>query len=62
LTQLIRNAGYDINWSEMDTDLLRFATIQAAQGVTDLLRQVLSEQIRKSDPQDARFLSHSACS
>ena len=23
LTQLIRNAGYDINWAEVDGDLLR---------------------------------------
>lgn len=46
LTQLVRNAGYDINFADMDTDLLMIATIQAAQGVTDLLRRVLSESIR----------------
>ena len=45
LTQLIRSAGYDLNWSEVDGDLLMIATIQAAQGVTDLLRQVLGEAI-----------------
>lgn len=45
LTQLIRAAGYDINWSEVDTDLLMFATIQSANGVTDLLRTILSEAI-----------------
>lgn len=46
LTQLIHNAGYDINWSDMDNDLLMIATIQSAQGVTDLLRQVLDKSIR----------------
>ena len=46
LTQLIRSAGHDLNWSEVDGDLLMIATIQAAQGVTDLLRQVLGEAIR----------------
>ena len=45
LTQLIRNAGYDINFARMDTDLLMIATIQAAHGVTDLLRNVLMEAI-----------------
>ena len=42
LTQLIRNAGYDINWSEVDGDLLMIATIQAAQGITDLLKKILA--------------------
>ena len=46
LTQLIRSAGCDLNWSEVDGDLLMIATIQAAQGVTDLLRQVLGEAIK----------------
>lgn len=45
LAQLIRSAGYDINWSDMDGDLLMIATIQSAQGVTDLLRQVLGDAI-----------------
>lgn len=45
LTQLIRNAGYDISFADMDTDLLMIATIQAAQGVTDLLKLVFTENI-----------------
>jgi len=45
LTQLIRNAGYDINFADMDTELLMIATIQSAQGVTDLLKQLFSENI-----------------
>lgn len=36
-TQLIRHYGYDINFSEIDTDALMIATIQAAQGVMDFL-------------------------
>lgn len=47
LTQLIRNAGYDIQFSKMDTDLLMIATIQASHGVQDLLKQVFSEAIYK---------------
>ena len=46
MAQLIRSAGYDINWSDVDGDLLMIATIQSAQGVTDLLRQVLGDAIR----------------
>ena len=45
LTQLIRNAGYEINFADMDTDLLMIATIQSAQGVTDLLQQIFTESI-----------------
>ena len=45
LTQLIRNAGYAINFADMDTDLLMIATIQSAQGVTVLLKQIFAESI-----------------
>lgn len=45
LTQLIRSAGYDINFSEMDTDMLMIATIQSAQGVTNLLKTIFRESI-----------------
>ena len=51
LTQLIRNAGYDINWAEVDGDLLMIATIQAPQGVTNLLQQVFLGQILINDNQ-----------
>lgn len=34
-TQLIRNAGYDFSFADMDTELLMIATIQSAQGVND---------------------------
>ena len=46
LTQLIRNAGYDINFADMDTELLMVATIHSAQGVTDMLRQLFLESIK----------------
>ena len=46
LTQLIRNAGYDINFADMDTELLMIATIQSAQGVMDLLKQLFEEGIK----------------
>ena len=46
LTQLIHNAGYEINFADMDTDLLMIATIQSAQGVTDLLKQIFFESIK----------------
>ena len=45
LTQLIRNASYDINFADIDTDLLMIATIQSAQGMTDLLSVIFSENI-----------------
>jgi cell filamentation protein len=45
LTQLIRNAGYTINFADIDTDLLMIATIQSSQGVTNLLQDIFSESI-----------------
>jgi len=50
LTQLIRNAGYEINFASMDTDLLMIATIQSAQGVTNLLRDIFRESIEVGAP------------
>lgn len=44
-TQLVRSAGYDINFADMDTDLLMIATIRSAQGVTDMLKQIFQESI-----------------
>ena len=46
ITQLIRNAGYDINFADMDTELLMIATIQSSQGVTDMLKQLFFENIK----------------
>lgn len=40
-----RSAGCDINFSDMDTDLLMIATIQSAQGVADLLKTIFRESI-----------------
>ena len=47
LAQLIQAAGYELNFSDVDGDLLMLATIQAAQGVTNLLKQVFSDTIHK---------------
>ena len=45
LTQLIRNCGYSINFSDIDADLLMIATIHSSQGVTDHLREIFTESI-----------------
>ena len=47
LTQLIRNAGYDINFSDIDVELLMIATIQSSNGVNDLLQKIFEEVIFK---------------
>lgn len=46
ITLLVRNAGYNLNFSECDSDLLMIATIKAAQGDLSLLREVFEELIR----------------
>ncbi|HBE13799.1 MAG TPA: hypothetical protein DEB10_07630 [Ruminococcaceae bacterium] len=48
ISQLIRNAGYDIDFSEIDSDDLMIATIQAANGVFDAIAQLFSEHIVES--------------
>ena len=45
-TQLIRSAGYEFSFADMDTELLMIATIQSAQGVTDMLKQIFHENIK----------------
>ena len=44
-TQLIRHYGYDINFSDVDTDELMIATIQASQGVMDFLIEFFKNSI-----------------
>ena len=44
-TLLIRRAGYDISFADSDADLLMMATIFAAQGVKDHLRQFFEEAV-----------------
>lgn len=46
ITLLVRNAGYNLNFSECDSDLLMIATIKAAQGDLSLLREVFAKLIR----------------
>ena len=45
ISQLIRFNGYDIDFSDIDTDYLMFATIQSAQGITDNLVNLFKENI-----------------
>ena len=44
-TQLMRHYGYDINFASVDTDELMIATIQASQGVLDLLVEFFAKSI-----------------
>lgn len=43
--QLIRNAGYDIDYSKLNSDLLMIGSIQAASGVMDTLVRFFEENI-----------------
>lgn len=45
ISQLIRFNGYDIDFSDIDTDYLMFATIQSAQGITDNFVNLFKENI-----------------
>lgn len=45
LAQLIRHAGYTIDFGSVDMDELMIATIHAANGVTDFLKQIFREAI-----------------
>lgn len=45
ISQLIHHNGYDFDFSDIDSDDLMIATIQAANGVTDFLRQLFDENI-----------------
>ena len=47
IAQLIAKNGYNIDFSEMDTDELMIATIQSANGVTDYLKDVFRSAIKK---------------
>jgi len=47
ITQLIRNAGYEFDFTYVDGDLLMIATIQSANGVTDLLTELFEKMIKK---------------
>lgn len=39
--QLIRNAGYDIDYTAMQSDILMIGSIQASSGVMDMLKDFL---------------------
>ena len=44
-SKLDEYAGFHLDFSTIDTDLLMMATIQSAHGVTDLLKRVLGEGV-----------------
>lgn len=44
--QLIRNAGYDIDYSELNSDVLMIGSIQAAVGIMDNLVAFFDENIK----------------
>lgn len=46
ITLLVRNAGYNLNFSECDSDMLMIATIKAAQGDLSMLKEVFSDIVR----------------
>ena len=50
LSQLALNAGYEMDFANMDTDELMVATIQAANGVDTYLKNVLREIIKPVEP------------
>ena len=45
ISQLIRNAGYDIYFNDIDPDALMIATIQSANGITDFLKKIFNDSI-----------------
>ena len=45
-TQLIRASGYDIDYSELNSELLMIGSIQAASGVMDNLVAFFDENIK----------------
>jgi cell filamentation protein len=46
VTLLVRNAGYDIDFSECDSDMLTISTIKAAQGDLSMLKAVFGSIIK----------------
>ena len=49
ITQLVRYNECDINFSNIDTDLLMIATIHSANGVTDQLKEIFYNSIEPFD-------------
>lgn len=45
ISQLALNAGYEMDFANIDTDKLMIATIQAANGVDMYLKEILREII-----------------
>lgn len=45
ISQLIRFCGYELDFSEIDSDLLMIATMQSANGISDSLKLLFEENI-----------------
>ncbi|GHV14920.1 hypothetical protein FACS1894219_11490 [Clostridia bacterium] len=50
LAQLSRNAGYNLDFANVDTDELMIATIQSAQGLRDCLLQIFNAELQRIKP------------
>ena len=50
LSQLALNAGYEMDFANMDTDELMVATIHASNGIDTYLKNVLREIIKPIEP------------
>ncbi|GHV15569.1 hypothetical protein FACS1894219_12520 [Clostridia bacterium] len=50
LAQLSRNAGYNLDFANVDTDELMIATIQSAQGLRDGLLQIFNAELQRIKP------------
>lgn len=46
LAQLVRSAGYSLDFADIDVDELMIATIQSSGGVDDGLRRIFTQAIR----------------
>lgn len=49
IEQLIHHNGYDFSFSDIDSDDLMIATINSANGVTDYLKELFSENISEQE-------------
>ena len=47
ISQLIRNAGYDIDFLDINTDDLMTATIQASNGVDVYLKEIFANAVKQ---------------
>jgi cell filamentation protein len=56
LAQLARNAGYSLDFADIDADELMITTIQSAQGVTDGLERIFGEAVKPIKPEHSNVV------